>query len=79
MLTKAQKKYVGVLIKIAVLAFAGWYIYQQLSDPKNLLKFKTLISGIDPHFFWQTLIKLSKQMLAKKNGEIGRASCRERV
>ncbi|GEM62670.1 hypothetical protein SF1_06520 [Sphingobacterium faecium NBRC 15299] len=54
MLTKAQKKYSGVLIKIAVLAFAGWYIYKQLSDPNNLLKFKTLIDGIDPHYFWLT-------------------------
>ncbi|MGA6120381.1 lysylphosphatidylglycerol synthase domain-containing protein [Sphingobacterium anhuiense] len=54
MLTKVQKKYSGILIKIAVLAFAGWYIYQQLSDPKNLLKFETLIAGIDPHYFWLT-------------------------
>ncbi|UIR55424.1 lysylphosphatidylglycerol synthase domain-containing protein [Sphingobacterium sp. SRCM116780] len=55
MLTKAQKKYSGILIKMAVLLFAGWYIYQQLSDPNNLLKFKTLIDGIDPHYLWSTL------------------------
>ncbi|WP_228384154.1 hypothetical protein [Sphingobacteruim zhuxiongii] len=47
-LTKTQKKYLNLLIKILIVALAMWFVVSKVNNQKNLAEFKHLIGTIDP-------------------------------
>jgi len=46
-LTKAQKKYVGLAIKLLVFGLAAWYIVRKVTDKTSLDKFQALLNGLE--------------------------------
>ncbi len=47
-LTKTQRKYLNLLIKIIIVALAMWFVVSKVNNQKNLAEFKILIGTIDP-------------------------------
>ncbi|MVZ65978.1 hypothetical protein GQF61_08915 [Sphingobacterium sp. DK4209] len=47
-MTKTQKKYLNLLIKILIVALAMWFVVSKVNNQKNLAEFKHLIGTIDP-------------------------------
>lgn len=47
-LTKTQRKYLNLLIKIAIVALAMWFVVSKVNNQKNLKEFESLIHQIDP-------------------------------
>lgn len=47
-LTKTQRKYLNLLIKIVIVALAMWFVVSKVNNQKNLKEFEILISTIDP-------------------------------
>jgi len=46
-LTKTQRKYLNLLIKIIIVALAMWFVVSKVNNQKNLAEFKILIGTID--------------------------------
>lgn len=46
-MTKRQKKYLNIFIKIAIVTLAFWFVYSKVSHQKNLSEFKSLVEGLD--------------------------------
>lgn len=47
-LTKTQRKYLNLLIKIIIVALAMWFVVSKVNNQKNLAEFKILIGTIEP-------------------------------
>lgn len=47
-LTKTQRKYLNILIKLAIVALAMWFVISKVSNQKSLHEFQQLINKIDP-------------------------------
>ena len=47
-LTKTQRKYLNLLIKIAIVALAIWFMISKVNNQKNLREFESLINQVDP-------------------------------
>lgn len=47
-MTKKQKKYLNLIIKLVIVGLASWFIYVKVSDQKNLREFDFLMKSIDP-------------------------------
>ncbi|MGB7529785.1 MULTISPECIES: lysylphosphatidylglycerol synthase domain-containing protein [Sphingobacterium] len=47
-MTKTQRKYLNLLIKVAIVALAMWFVVSKVNNQKNLLEFEHLIKEIDP-------------------------------
>jgi len=47
-LTQTQRKYLNLLIKIAIVALAMWFVVTKVNNQKNLIEFEHLIHQIDP-------------------------------
>jgi len=47
-LTQTQRKYLNLLIKIAIVALAMWFVVTKVNNQKNLREFEHLIHQIDP-------------------------------
>ena len=54
-MTKAQKKYIGLAIKLLVFGLATWYIIVKVTDQGSLDKFKTLLNGLEHQSVVMTL------------------------
>ena len=46
-LTKTQRKYLNLLIKIAIVALAMWFVVSKVNNQESLLKFKHLVRQLD--------------------------------
>ncbi len=55
-LTNNTRKYLNLIIKIAVLLLAGWYIYSKVSSQHNLHEFKLLMKGLDRNLVTGVLV-----------------------
>ncbi len=55
-MTKTQRKYLNLLIKIAIVALAMWFVVSKVNNQKNLKEFEHLISQIDPFIIRMVLI-----------------------
>lgn len=55
-MTKTQRKYLNLLIKIAIVALAMWFVVSKVNNQKNLKEFEHLISQIDPFTIRMVLI-----------------------
>lgn len=53
-LTKQQKKYLDLVIKLSIVGLASWFIFSKVNDHKSLHEFRTLIKSLDP-----TLIQIT--------------------
>lgn len=47
-MTQTQRKYLNLLIKIAIVALAMWFVVTKVNNQKNLIEFEHLIHQIDP-------------------------------
>ncbi len=47
-LTKTQRKYLNLLIKIGIVALAMWFVVDKVNNQKNLREFQHLVGQIDP-------------------------------
>lgn len=47
-MTKQQKKYLNLGIKLVIVGLASWFIYAKVSDQKNLKEFELLMHSINP-------------------------------
>lgn len=47
-MTKTQRKYLNLLIKVAIVALAMWFVVSKVNNQKNLAEFKNLMQTIDP-------------------------------
>lgn len=47
-MTKTQRKYLNLLIKIAIVALAMWFVVTKVNNQKNLREFEHLIHQVDP-------------------------------
>lgn len=45
-LTKQHRKYLNLLIKLAIVAMACWFIVTKVNNQKNLREFNTLLNGV---------------------------------
>ncbi len=64
LLTAKQKKIISYSIKIIVVALAGYFIYEKLSNHENLSQFSSLISGLSTLSVYTTLTLVFLLMLA---------------
>jgi len=55
-LTKIQKKYLNILIKVGIVALAMWFVFSKVSNQNNLLAFKKLIQDIDHTTMWFIIV-----------------------
>src|SRR5690606_9277794 len=46
-LTKTQRKYLNLLIKIAIVALAMWFVVSKVNNQESLLEFKHLVRQLD--------------------------------
>lgn len=46
-MTKTQKKYLNILIKLTIVGLAFWFVYTKVNNQKNLAEFKNLVEGLD--------------------------------
>lgn len=46
-LTKNQKKYLNILIKLTIVALALWFVYSKVDNQSNLATFTKLVEGLD--------------------------------
>lgn len=46
-MTKKQKKFLNILIKLLIVGLAFWFVYSKVNNQKNLLAFKELVGGLD--------------------------------
>jgi hypothetical protein len=62
--TRAQKKYLNYIIKIAIVGLATWFVYSKVNNQQNLKAFQLLISDIDPFVIYSTLTIVVLMMFA---------------
>ncbi len=62
-LTKQQKKYLNLGIKLTIVGLATWFIFNKVNDQSNLLEFKKLMGDIEPPFLHTTLVCVVLMML----------------
>lgn len=63
-MTKTQKKYVNLAIKIAVVGLATWFIVSKINNQDNLREFQSLMDRLDPWTVRLTLLLVMVMMLA---------------
>lgn len=62
-MTKTQKKYLNLLIKLTIVGLAFWFIFSKVSNHQNLNKFQTLIAAVDSRLIKVTLFFVVVLML----------------
>lgn len=62
-LTKQQKKYINLGIKLTIVGLATWFIFNKVNDQSNLIEFKNLIGSIEPAVVQITLTCVFLMML----------------
>lgn len=63
LLTKQQKKYLNLGIKLLIVGLAMWFIVSKVNNQKNLREFQTLVNSIDPLVIRLTLAVVVVMML----------------
>lgn len=69
-MTKNQKKYLNILIKLTIVGLAFWFVYSKVNNQKNLTAFKNLVEGLDNTVLNITLIVVVLLMFANWSLEI---------
>ena len=62
-MTKQQKKYLNLGIKLAIVGLATWFIISKINNQQNLHEFKTLLQNIDRWTVRGTLVLVVIMML----------------
>ncbi len=55
-MTKEQKKYLNLFIKVLIVGLATWFIVSKINNQQNLREFQSLIGRIDPWIMRATLV-----------------------
>lgn len=69
-MTKNQKKYLNILIKLSIVGLAFWFVYSKVNNQKNLTAFKNLVEGLDDSLLNITLIIVVVLMFANWSLEV---------
>ncbi len=64
MLTKNQKKYLNIIIKLTIVGLALWFVYTKVHNQKNLAAFTKLVNGLDDNVLNYALIIVVLMMFA---------------
>lgn len=62
-MTKQQKKYLNLGIKLIIIGLATWFIVSKVNNQQNLREFQTLLQSIDPWMVRVTLAIVLMMML----------------
>lgn len=62
-MTKRQKKYLNLLIKLTIVGLASWFIISKVNNQKNLQEFNALLAGVGPWAVRATLSVVVLMML----------------
>ncbi|WP_240775559.1 lysylphosphatidylglycerol synthase domain-containing protein [Sphingobacterium psychroaquaticum] len=62
--TKEQKKYVNLIIKLVIVGMAMWFIISKINNQENLRSFQNLMARIDPWVVRATLTLVVVMMFA---------------
>lgn len=63
-MTKNQKKYLNILIKITIVGLALWFVYSKVNNQQNLVAFQELVEGLDDNVLNSALIIVVIMMFA---------------
>lgn len=63
-LTKTQKKYLNIFIKLTIVGLAFWFVWTKINNQKNLSTFKQLVEGLDSGILNFTLVIVVIMMFA---------------
>lgn len=69
-MTKNQKKYLNILIKLSIVGLALWFVYSKVNNQKNLAAFTRLVEGLDDKVLNFALIVIIVMMFANWTLEI---------
>lgn len=63
-MTKTQKKYLNIGIKLTIVGLAFWFVYSKINNQKNLAAFKALVESLDSKLLNGALIIVVLMMFA---------------
>lgn len=62
-LTKQQKKYLNLVIKLSIVGLASWFIFSKVNNQKSLREFQGLLEGVPPFIVRITIAVVVIMML----------------